>query len=49
MYLAAKLTMTVAQLREEMSSDEFTRWHVYYARKAQRDELARLQQGSGRQ
>lgn len=31
--------MTVAQLREQMSSEEFMRWGVYYARKAQRDEL----------
>jgi hypothetical protein len=32
--------MTVARLREEMTADEFTRWYVYYLRKAQRYELA---------
>lgn len=34
--------MTVARLQAEMSSDEFVRWGVYYARKAQREELERL-------
>lgn len=34
--------MTVDRLRSEMSSDEFTRWGVFYARKAQREELERL-------
>jgi hypothetical protein len=28
-----------------MSSDEFLRWGVYYARKAQREELERLKAG----
>lgn len=32
--------MTVARLRAEMSNDEFTRWGIYYGRKAQREELA---------
>lgn len=31
--------MTVARLRVEVSGDEFTRWCIYYARKAQREEL----------
>lgn len=42
--------MTVTQLREQMSSDEYQRWGVYYARIAQRLELERLkqqQQGGG--
>lgn len=39
MFLAQKLSMTVASLRERMSSAEFVRWQVYYARKAQREEL----------
>jgi hypothetical protein len=39
-FLAQKLGMTVARLREEMSAEEFGRWVVYYQRKAQRDELA---------
>jgi len=34
--------MTVARLRAEMSADEFLRWGIYYARKAQREELERL-------
>lgn len=34
--------MTVADLRERMSGDEFLRWQVYYARKAQREELEAL-------
>jgi hypothetical protein len=47
MFLAAKLGMTVARMRREMASDEYTRWGVYFARKAQRQELARLQQAGG--
>lgn len=44
-YLAQKLTMTVGELRERMSADEFLRWHIYYARKAQREELASKRAG----
>lgn len=47
MFLAQKLGMTVAQLREQMGSDEFARWGVYYARIAQRLELERLKTGGG--
>ena len=32
--------MTVARLEAEMSNAEYVRWGVYYARKAQREELA---------
>lgn len=39
MFLASKLSMTVAQLREQISNDEFVRWGTFYARKAQREEL----------
>ena len=39
-FVAEKLHMTVARLREEMSSDEFERWCVYFGRKGQRNELA---------
>jgi hypothetical protein len=39
-FLAAKLGMTVAEMQDRMSGDEFMRWSVYYGRKAQRDELA---------
>lgn len=38
-FLAQKLSMTVAELRE-MSNEEFVGWQVYYGRKAQREELA---------
>lgn len=47
-YLAQKLGMTVDRMRAEMSADEYTRWGIYYARKAQREELERLKaQGKG--
>ncbi len=39
-YLADRLGMTVDYMRQVMSSDEFTRWGVFYGRKAQRAELA---------
>lgn len=38
-FLAQKLGMTVARLREELPSEEFVSWGVYYARKAQREEM----------
>ena len=47
MFLATKLGMTVGRLRQELAADEYMRWGVYFARKAQRDELARLQQQGG--
>jgi len=37
--------MTVARLRAEMDNGEFIRWQVFYARKAQREELERLKSG----
>lgn len=37
--------MTVGRLRVEMSADEFLHWGVYYARKAQREELERMKAG----
>lgn len=40
-FLADKLGMTVARLREECSGDEFTRWGIYHQRIVQRAELAR--------
>lgn len=42
-FLAEKLRMTVAQLRREMSAQEFMQWGIYYSRKAQKQELAMLQ------
>jgi hypothetical protein len=38
-FLAQKLGMTVARLRAEMTNQEFMEWGVFYARKAQREEL----------
>jgi hypothetical protein len=38
-FLAAKLGMTVGQLRARMGNAEFVQWHIYYAREAQRAEL----------
>lgn len=34
--------MTVGQLRCTMTNHEYVGWQMYYARKAQRDELERL-------
>lgn len=39
-YLAEKLHMSVATMREEVSADEWLRWSIYYGRKAQKQELA---------
>ncbi len=39
-YLADRLGMTVARLREEMPAAEFMGWQVYKGREAQRRELA---------
>lgn len=41
-FLTAELGWrSVARLRAGMSNDEFVRWQVFYARKAQRQELGR--------
>ena len=37
--------MTVAELGQRIGNDEYVRWYVYYARKAQRLELERLKAG----
>jgi hypothetical protein len=37
--------MTVGELRDRMSGDEYLRWTIYYGRKAQREELARMKAG----
>lgn len=42
MKLALALGRTVAELREQMSNDEFVRWWAYFSIKAQREELAHL-------
>lgn len=41
-FLAEKTGRTVAELREQMSNDEFLHWQMYYARIAQQQELERL-------
>lgn len=38
-YIAEQLGLTMSRLRAEMSNDEFTRWAIYFARKAQRRQL----------
>lgn len=40
--------MPVARLRVELSNDEYVRWSMYFALKAQRLELARLTGGARR-
>lgn len=42
-FLASKLGRTVDELRQQMSSDEFAGWAVYYGREAQRRQLATQQ------
>jgi hypothetical protein len=49
MFLATKLGMTVARMRQELAADEYMRWGVYFARQAQREELARLRREGGGQ
>ncbi len=44
-FLAQKLGMTVDRLRAEMPNEEFLYWSMYYARKAQREELAANHRG----
>lgn len=34
--------MTVDRMRREMSMTEYVHWGIYFARKAQKQELARL-------
>lgn len=34
-------------MRTEMSNDEYVRWQMYYARKAQREELEALKARGG--
>lgn len=45
-YLAEKLGgITVAELRERMSADEYMHWAIFYARRAQRQQLEQLKRG----
>jgi hypothetical protein len=41
-YLAEKLHMPVALMRQRVSAEEYMAWGVYYGRKAQAAEMARL-------
>ena len=38
-YLASKLHMTVAEVRQRMTQREFVEWSVFYGRRAQQMEL----------
>jgi hypothetical protein len=44
-FLAQKLSMTVAEMRRRVSSQEYLEWAVYFARDAQRKELAAKKAG----
>jgi hypothetical protein len=44
-YLARKLGMTVAQMREELGAGEFILWSRYDSRLAQAEELERRRAG----
>jgi hypothetical protein len=45
MFLAAKMRMTRARLRREMSNAEYVDWQAYYTIQAQHIELAKLKAG----
>jgi hypothetical protein len=45
-YLASKLGMLVADLRQRMGQLEYVHWQIYFGRKAQREELE-LARGGG--
>jgi hypothetical protein len=47
-FLAQKLSCTVDELRRRLSGEEWLGWQVYYARKAQREELAMKSASTGR-
>ena len=40
-FLAEKLRMTVAELRQRMSNEEFMQWSVFLGRRAQREQIER--------
>lgn len=44
-YLAEKLRMPVAEMRHRLSAEEYMAWGIYYGRRAQAQELARLKAG----
>lgn len=46
-FLAERLHMTVARMRQEMSSAEYAHWAVWYGIKAQRAELQAQLAGGG--
>lgn len=41
-FLALELGMLVEDLRRRMTQQEYMRWTIFYARRAQRQELERL-------
>jgi hypothetical protein len=46
-FLADRLGMMVATLRDVMSADEFLGWSMFHARRAQRRQLSELQARHG--
>lgn len=38
-FIAERLGMTVAELRARLDQAEYVRWTIFYARRAQRQEL----------
>jgi hypothetical protein len=46
-FLAEKLGMSVARMRDEVGAGEYMCWSIYHARKAQRAELAMKQAQHG--
>jgi hypothetical protein len=44
-FLAEKLGCTVTEMRRRVSAEEWLGWSVYYGRRAQQREMARLKAG----
>ncbi len=44
-FLARELRMTVGQMRQTVTGEEYLGWSTFYKRKHQREELARLRAG----
>ena len=46
-FLAEKLGKGVREMEAMIGNDEYVKWTVFYGRKAQREQLARLKQEAG--
>jgi len=44
-FLAEKMGCTVGELQRRISADEWLAWSIYYGRRAQQRELARMRAG----